>query len=475
MSFKKVFVKNILVSGGYTYLSQAISFFSTIIISRYLDPESYGFVGIITIFIRFLTVFSDSGISLAIIRSDFLYTYHKSVDTLALLVGLVLCALTCLLAFPVSLFFHMPGLRLPMMVMSLSFIFKSMTLVRGALITKEMDFRFAGYVTLLTSVFTVIATIFMAYWGAGYWALVIPQTFSGLVTLILLEKKTRFKFHLYSWAHIRVSFRHTRKTIGNLMGFNMVNYWSRNLDNLMVGKMYGAGDLGIYNRAYNLLAFPLTLITGLITTVLYPSLNKIKHSAEAVRAEYLSILRLLGFISFPVSCILLLFGHQLVYLMWGESWMAVAKLLPYFGLLLLSQSLSSTFGNILVLLKKEKVLRINGWLSAVAVISGIVYGAFHSLLAIAQFYSLAFIVLVLPLNVFYVFVYAMKFPLKTMLQFWVPNILLSLGIWFSCYYNMEQAKLLLLLAFSLSMVLNARTELLKILQLLKDRLKKQIS
>ncbi|MBA4166736.1 MAG: oligosaccharide flippase family protein [Chitinophagaceae bacterium] len=471
MGFKKVFIKNILISGSFTYLSQAITFFSTIIISRYLGPESYGFVGIITIFTRFLNVFADSGMSLAVIRSDFLYTYHKSVDTLALLLGVVLCVMTCLLAFPLSVFFRTPGLVLPMMVMSLSFIFKSMTLVRSALITKNMDFRFSGYVTLMTALFTAVATILMAHWGAGYWSLVIPQTFSSLVTLFFLEKKIRFKFHLYSWAHVKVSFRHTRKTIGNLMGFNMVNYWSRNLDNLLVGRMYGAADLGIYNRGYNLLTFPLALITGLITAVLYPSLNKLKHSAEAIRTEYLSTLRMIGFISFPVSCILLLFNNQLVRLFWGEAWMGVAQLLPYFGLLLLSQSLSSTVGNMLVLIKREEVLRISGWLSAVAIIAGIVYGAFHSLVSIAQFYSLAFIVLVLPLNLFYIFVHTMKFPLKTMLLFWGPNILFSLAIWFTCYYGLGQAKLLLLVAFFLTMLLNARSEISQIFVLLRVQYK----
>lgn len=470
MGFKKALIKNIFISGSFSYASQAITFLSTIIISRYLGPAAYGFVGIISIFTRFLTVFSDSGVSLAIIRSDFQYTYHKSVETLSLLLGVLLCVITCLLAFPVAAFFRLPDLVLPMMVMSLSFVFRSLTFVRSALVARQLNFKFSGYVTLMSTLFTVVLTIVMAYFGAGYWALVVPQTLAGLVTLAILENKLRFRFHLYSWAHVRVSFRHTRKTIGNVMGFNVVNYWSRNLDNLLAGRLYGAGDLGIYSRAYNLLMFPLALITGLITAVLYPSLNSIKHEPDRLRAEYLSTMRLIGFISFPVSCALLLFGRQLVHFLWGEAWMGVAPFLPYFGLLLLSQSLTSTVGNMLVLIKREEVLRISGWISAVAIISGIVYGAFHSLLAIAQFYSLAFIVLVLPLNLFYIFVHTMKFPLSTMLMFWVPNILFSLAIWFACYYDLANVKPLLLLGFLLAMVWNGRAEIGKIAVFVSQRL-----
>jgi O-antigen/teichoic acid export membrane protein len=471
MSFKKTLIKNILVSGGYNYFSQAIAFFSSIIVSRLLTPESYGFVGIITVFTGFLSIFSDSGISLAVIRSNYLYTYYKSVDTLALFVGASLCLATCLLAFPVAWFFKNNDLILPMMVMSLIFIFRSMTLVRGALIVKEIKYGFSGMITLKTTIVTVLGTILLAYLGAGYWSLVVPQTMAGLITLFLQERKLNFGFHFYSKAHVRVAFLQTRRTIGNLMGFNMVNYWSRNSDNLLVGRLYGTSDLGIYNRAYNLLTFPLALITGLIGTVLFPSLNKLKESTEAVRKEYLFILRLIGFLSFPVSFVLLLFSDKLVYLLWGEAWIDVAKLLPYFGLLLLSQSLLSTVGNILVLMRREEVLRISGWISAALIISAIVYGATISLVAIAQFYSLLFIAVVLPFHLFYVYINVLKFSYKTMFLFWGPNILFSLALWFTCYYQSELIRIVLLIVFFIVMLFNARAEITRIVLLINNSLK----
>jgi O-antigen/teichoic acid export membrane protein len=471
MSFKKTLLKNILVSGGYNYLSQAISFLSSIIVSRLLTPESYGFVGIIAVFTGFLSIFSDSGISLAVIRSNYQYTYYKSVETLALFVGTSLCLLTCLLAYPISLFFKNSALILPTIVMSLTFIFRSMTLVRGALIVKQMKFGWSGIITLKTTIFTVLGTILLAYSGAGFWSLVIPQTLAGLVTLLLQERKLKFGFHFYSKPYIAVALRQTRRTIGNLMAFNVVNYWSRNADNLLVGRIYGTGDLGIYARAYNLLVFPLALITGLIGNVLFPSLNKIKDSDEEVRKEYLFILKLIGFVSYPVAFVLLLFSDKLVFLLWGKAWMGVAALLPYFGLLLLSQSLLSTIGNILVLMRREEVLRISGWISAAVILSGIVYGASISLVAIAQFYSLVFIAVVLPYHLFFVYIKVLKFSPRTMFSFWGPNILFSLALWFTCYYHLELMKIILLILFLIVMIYNARNEVTKTLLLISSNLK----
>ena len=62
MSFQKKFFKNILISGGYNYLSQIVNFVASIIISRLLLPSDFGLINLITVFSGFINVFSDSGI-----------------------------------------------------------------------------------------------------------------------------------------------------------------------------------------------------------------------------------------------------------------------------------------------------------------------------------------------------------------------------------------------------------------------------
>src|SRR5207237_3477106 len=139
---------------------------------------------------------------------------------------------------------------------------------------------------------------------------------------------------------------------------------------------------------------------------------------------------------------------------------------------LLSQSLLSTIGNILVLVKREEVLRISGWISAVVIITSIVYGASVSLIAIAQFYSLGFVALVLPYHLFFVYIKVLKFPYRTMLYFWGPNILFSIAIWFTCVYGWELLRFVLLIGFFSVMLMNARTEIANMLLMVKSYFKR---
>jgi O-antigen/teichoic acid export membrane protein len=474
INFKQSFFKSLLISGGYNYLAQGLSFVSSILIARLLSPENYGLVGLITVFTGFISVFSDSGISLAIIKSDYGNTYHKSLDTLCLLMGISLFLVTSLLSFPIAYFYNNNALFLPTIAMASTFLFRSLSMVRGALLTKRLAFGYLGKVVLINTVITIILTLIFAYIGMQHWSIILPQIVASVITVIMYEKKVGLKFNYYSARHIKVAFKCTRSIIGSLMGFNLLNYWSRNSDNLIVGKLYGVVDLGIYNRAYSLLTFPLTLITGLMGTVLYPSLKKLKAEGGDVNSEYIYVLKILSLIVFPISCILLLCPDLLVSLLWGTKWSKAATFLPYFGLLLFSQPLLSTIGNFLVLQGKEKTLMYSGLVTSSFIILAIIVGSLYSMMAIVQLYALCFILLVLPYNIYFVYYRALKFEPALLFRFWFPIISISLGIWVSCFLNLPSLKHILILLLLASLLLTSIKELKGIFHMSTNLIRKMV-
>lgn len=465
MSFKKTFFKNVLVTGGYNYVSQIIVFFSSFITARLLLPENYGLVGLIAVFTNFISVFSDSGISLAVIKSDYGRSYQKGMDGLSLYTGLILFILTALLSWPIALFYNNNAIILPAIVLSLTFITRSMSIVRSALLSKDLRFNEIGKITLINTIVSVVFTIVLAYLGAEHWSIILPQIVTSVIAILFYENKTNLGYGIYPLAYIKIAFKHTRNSIKNLLGFNLINYWSRNSDNLIVGKLYGVNDLGIYNRAYSLLTLPLSLVTGLMGTVLYPSLKKLKSEGGDINKEYLFVLKIISVVVFPVAFIFILFPGELVLILWGENWLEVSTLLPYFGLLIFGQSLLSTTGNVLVLLNLERKLLVSGWVGAFFTITGIVVGSLYSLKGIAQFYSLSFIIFVLPFNMIYIFHKALLFKLKQLLIFWLPIIILSLGIWASCYLENFEFKLIFLLLMLLNLSISSGNEIKNAAQL----------
>ncbi|MGN6394310.1 MAG: oligosaccharide flippase family protein [Mucilaginibacter sp.] len=464
MSFKKSLFKNILISGGYTYLSQGVNFIGTIIVSRLLLPENYGIIGLITVFTGFIAVFSDGGLSYALIRSDYGRTYQKVLTNLSWLLGLALFLVTVLFAYPLTVFYHNKQIFLPTLALSVTFLLRSMSLAQGALLAKEFQFAFIGKVTLLATTIGVIFNILLAFLGAGYWSLVAPQIVIATITVICYERKVKFGFKIYPTSYIKVGFKKTKKLIGSVLGFNAVNYWARNSDNMIVGKWYGASSLGIYNRAYTLLTLPLTLITSLFSNILFPSLKKLKIDGGDIEKEYYFVLRTISFLSFPLVSIFILIPDRLVYFLWGKNWLPVADLLPYFGLLIFTQTLLSTVGQLLLLQEKEREYMISGWVGAFFLVASIVIGAFFSLIRIAQFYSFAFIAIVLSFNVIYLYVKTLNFNARSVILFWGSKILISILLWLAIYLNYLYMKIDLLALLFFYLLYDGRREVSKILR-----------
>jgi O-antigen/teichoic acid export membrane protein len=460
MNFKRVFLKNSLIAGGFTYLTQVIVFLGSIVTSRVLKPSDFGIVALITVFSGFISMFSDSTISFGVIRCSYRYTYHKGIHVVSILTGILMCILTLAILYPVSLFYKNTTIILPGTAIAILFIIKAFNVVPLAVLQKELRFAVAGRIVLIATLSGIICSILLAFGGFKFWSLIWSQYAVAIVTWLLLQRKSGYSLYTRKKKIIVKSFLLTRSVIGRMIGFNTVNYWARNADNLLVGKYYGTPDLGIYNRAYQMLMLPLALITGIFTSVLYPSLVRHKERGGDVENEYAFVLKLISFINLPLAIILILFPEQFVHLLWGDQWMKVAELLPYFGVLILTQTLFSTLGTVLMIEKHEKVLMYSGWVGAVCMVGGIVYGLFISLTAIAAFYALSYIVLVLPFNLIYVIHYKLKFRKLTRLL--LPQIILSVLIWISIYYHRNDLLATALTLWVINIILNSLPELRKL-------------
>ena len=138
MSFRKSLFKNIAILGGYNYSGQILGFLSSIVLSRLLLPEEYGFVALITVFTGFVSTFSDAGLSYLIVRSDYGRTFHKTIHFLSFVVGVVLFFLVVSIAYPISLFYKDSALILPTMVMAFNFILRSLITVPYGILSKNL-------------------------------------------------------------------------------------------------------------------------------------------------------------------------------------------------------------------------------------------------------------------------------------------------------------------------------------------------
>jgi len=472
VSFKKSLFKNILTLGGYNYSSQAANFLASIVLSRLLLPEEYGYVALITVFTGFVTIFADAGLSFAIIRSDYGHTFHRAITNLSFYFGFLLFLIMLLLAYPIALFYNDMSLVLPTMIMALTFIAGAFRIAPMAIFTKELNFNYVGKVKLVANLVSIGLMIIMAFLGFSYWSLIIPQIVMNLVQYIMFEVKLKLGFRFYPWSYTVVAFRKTKSLITNLSGFNLVNYWARNADNLVIGKFYSSYDLGIYNRAYKMLQLALNVITGLFGTVLYPSLKKFKSTGGDINSEYMSILGVISIINFPIGAVLILIPDLFVRILWGENWLMVAELLPYFGILIMFQTMISTTGHVFILLEEERRFMILGVVSAILMVLAIVTGAFFSMMMVAIAYAFTYMVLIVPIFLYFGFYKIFGYTARQIIIFWIPKLALGVGLLICVFYGLQLYLYVILSLYLIHLVYNQRSELMKLKEIVGKKMKK---
>jgi teichuronic acid exporter len=475
MSFRKSLFKNIIVLGGYSYFTQFIGFLATIILSRLLLPAEYGFVALITVFTGFISSFSDTGLSYIIIRSDYNKLFHGIIHYLAILIGLVLALIVILLAYPISVFYENPALVLPTIILSSNFILRSFITVPFGILSKELKFNILGFIELVCSILEVLFMILFAYLQFSYWALIIPGIIGNFIRIGLYYYYVPLKFKILKPKYLRVGLRKAKSIIGNLSISNLLNYWAGNADNLIIGKVFGSQSLGIYNRAYKILNLANGVLSNLFGKVLYPSLKKLSSEGGDVNKEYMNTLGVISLMNFPVSAVLIFFSRPLVRILWSETWIQVADILPYVGILILVQTLNNTTGNIFILKGKERLMMILCIPTNLIIIAAIAVGSLFSVVHVIRFYAIASVAMDIPLVLYYGFKNAFGFENKVIIKFWLPKIILSLLLIISVWLNLTGLTILFVCLYFVHLVIDQREDIINLFRILGKKIRERRS
>lgn len=305
----------ILSGTGIKILLQIVQ---TIILSRLLSPADFGLIATAFIVVRFVEL-SPIGIGPALIQLPTLETRHiRTGFTLSLIIGIVLGFLIWLTSGLMADFFHSRELVRILHIIALCFPFSNTSVIADALLQKELKFKTISTIEVIS--FTLgyaIVGIVMALLNFGVWSLVAAYVVQTLTqTLLLLVAQPHPKALMFD-----------NETIKELLslgsGFTLVNvfsYFALQGDYIVVGKFMGPEPLGLYTRAYRLMALPTNTIGQAINRVLFPALAKVQEDSERFARAYRRNIVILLLFSLPISVIMYVLGPELIIVLLSHRW-----------------------------------------------------------------------------------------------------------------------------------------------------------
>ena len=267
-STKKELLSGVFYTAIAKYSGIIVSLVVAGILARLIEPEEFGIVAIATVIISFFSIFSDLGIAPAIIQNKELSQKDLSnIFTFTIWLGISISILFFLCSWPISHFYKNGTLLTICQLLSLNLFFASANIVPNALLFKEKEFKFIAYRSLTIQISGGVMAITAAILGAGLYALIINPILSSILLFIISFRKKPQEL-AQTWGI--QSMKKILSFSAYQFMFNVINYFSRNLDKLLIGKYMDMVALGYYEKSYRLMMLPLQNITHVISPVMHP-------------------------------------------------------------------------------------------------------------------------------------------------------------------------------------------------------------
>lgn len=373
-------IKHQLFSGVfYTALAKysgiVISLVVAGILARLLSPDDFGVVAIATVIIAFFNLFTDMGVSPAIVQHKLLTKDELSdIFSFTVWTGIGISILFFTASWIIADYYESEILITLCQLLSVNLFFASANIVPGALFYRNKEFKFIAVRSFIIQIVGGAGAVTAALCGAGLYALIINPILSSILIFIISYQRypQRLRFTL-GLKVLRKIFSYSAYQFL----FNVINYFSRNLDKLLIGKYMSMSALGYYEKSYRLMMLPLQNITQVITPVMHPVFSDFQNDKERLATSYERIIRFLSFIGLPLSVLLFFTAEEITLIIFGDQWLPSV---PVFQILSISvgiQIILSSSGSIFQAAGDTKSLFICGLFSSMLNIAGMLFGIFY--------------------------------------------------------------------------------------------------
>ena len=344
-------LKNRVVKGTFVTVAGQIAKFviqiaSTMILARLLTPADFGLIGMVSVFTGFISLFKDLGLSMATVqRYDINHDQVSTLFWINLTMSCVVMFLVVSLAPIIAWFFREPRLLGITLALSVTLIFSGLTVQHQALLSRQMLFIRLIIIEIVSNLIGITVAVSMAFMQFKYWSIVGMIGATSITNFVLAWSLCAWRPGLPKQA------TGVSEMLGfgkSLAGFNILNYFARNMDNLLIGRVWGSYALGVYSKAYGLLMLPIRQITSPIATVAIPALSRLQNNPVEFARYYYRATNTIALVTIPLILFMASLSKEFILLVLGDQWIDAAIIFKVLTLAALFQPVVNPVGWVFV-------------------------------------------------------------------------------------------------------------------------------
>jgi len=317
------------VRGGAVTLSAqgtkfALQMGSTMVLARLLSPSDFGLIAMVTAVTGFVAMFKDAGLSMATVqRKEITHDQVSTLFWLNLALSAAVMLVVAAMAPLIAAFYSEPRLVWVTIALAGTMLFGGLTVQHQALLRRQMRFKSLAVVEIASMAGGIAVAITMALMDFGYWSLVGMIGGTAIINAGLVWVLCDWRPGLPKRGS---GVGEMLKFGGNLTGASVLSYSRRNLDNVLIGAIWGSASLGLYSKAYQLLLLPVRQINAPLTAVALPALSRLSDQPAQYRHFYRQFIECIAFAGFPLMLYALTNARTVVLALLGDHWLGAVPL-----------------------------------------------------------------------------------------------------------------------------------------------------
>ena len=298
----------------------------TVYLARLIGPESFGLIGMLTIFMLLTESVVNNGFSQALVQRSRQVTVEdeNTIFYVNLSWGIVIYCLLYALAPLIADFYNESKLVEISRLLFLVVLINSLAVVVRAKLIINIDFRSQAIANSVSTLFSGVTGLYLAFLGYDYWSLVWMLLFRAALNTVGLWFFCRWRPSLiFSYK----SFKKLFKFGSNLMAAGLVATFVNNLYVALIGRYFNATQVGYFTQATNLSNYLYQLITSTLMGVTYPILTSVKDENERLKNIYHKLISVTLLASMPIVIGFAAISKEFVLLFLGKDWEAAIPIL----------------------------------------------------------------------------------------------------------------------------------------------------
>lgn len=364
-----------MMSKYFIYFSHLISM---IVLARLFSPEYFGTLAAVMVFFTFFKMVCEGGFSPAIINLRAMSeTQRDGIFTFTLLVGVICAVVLYFSADVIEDFYGFPGIVSIMPFIALSVFFSAASIFPNALLLRQVKFFTIGIIGAVSELLGLVLAVIIYKFVGPLEALAIRLLANTIFTSIAL---------LYCSRNLEFGFPKPSKNMSGVslilsfssyqLLFNIANYFNRNIDTVIVGKFFGNGVLAIYDKSYEIMKYPLMLLSFAMTPAIQPVINKYSNDIKYVESVHRSFVLKLSLLASVAGFFIFSLSDTIILLLLGDEWLKAADIIRVLSLSIPIQVVLSTSGSFFQSLNKPNILLLSGVFSLIITCIAIACGIY---------------------------------------------------------------------------------------------------